>query len=58
MIDKRIKCMHCDLEMGVDPTSTVPLVCTCGKVSLNNGIITEGVQGTDWVDVSPQLLNE
>ena len=57
MIDKKIKCIHCDQEITVNPTATVPETCSCGKIALNNGIITEGAQGVDWVDVSQQLLN-
>ena len=58
MINKKIKCVHCNKEMTIDPTSIVAEKCTCEKVSMNNGVITEGVQGTDWIDISPQLLNE
>jgi hypothetical protein len=32
--------------------------CACGKVSITNGVILEGAQGVDWIDVTPQLLNE
>lgn len=57
MLDKKVKCVHCGQELKLDPTSTTPQSCGCGKVSSNNGVITEGAQGVDWVDVSPQLLN-
>lgn len=57
MIQKKIKCVHCNQEITVDPLSTTPTKCSCGKITLNNGVITEGAQGVDWVDVSPQLLN-
>lgn len=57
MIDKKIKCVHCGQEMTINSTSTIVTKCTCGKVATNNGVITEGAQGTDWVDISPQLLN-
>jgi len=58
MMEKKIKCVHCEQEIIVDPKSIIASKCTCGKISLNNGIIIEGSQGIDWVDVSPQLLNE
>ena len=57
MIEKKIKCVHCEEVMILDATSTVAVSCGCGKTTHNNGVITEGVQGTDWVDVSPTLLN-
>ncbi len=56
-IDKKIKCVHCNQEMVVDATSVVVTKCSCGKIAMNNGVITEGAQGSDWVDISPQLLN-
>ena len=58
MIEKKIRCMHCNEVMVVSGYSTVPTKCSCGKIAHNNGVITEGVQGDDWVDVSPMLLNE
>ena len=58
MIDKKIRCIHCNQEIVVNPLSTIVQKCHCGKLTLNNGIITEGAQGVDWVDISPQLLNE
>ena len=58
MIDKKIKCVHCGQEIKINPLSTIVIKCACGKITLNNGIITEGSQGIDWVDISPQLLNE
>ena len=58
MIEKKIKCMHCGNELVVNNHSTDVVQCECGKIAMNNGIITEGMQGTDWVDVSPRLLNE
>ena len=57
MINKKIKCIHCGQELTLDNTSTTAIKCGCGKVATNNGVITEGAQGTDWVDISPQLLN-
>lgn len=57
MIQKKIKCVHCNQEITVDPLATTPTKCNCGKIAMNNGVITEGSQGVDWVDVSPQLLN-
>jgi len=59
MIDKKIKCVHCGqtLVMQTNIQTTVACTCSCGKVALTNGVVTEGAQGTDWVDVSQQLLN-
>ena len=58
MMEKKIKCIHCDSELILDCNDVCVSECTCGKISINNGVILEGVQGTDWVDVSPKLLNE
>ena len=51
-IDKKIKCLHCESVI------TESGQCTCGKVKLIKGIITEGKFGVDFVDVSATLLNE
>jgi len=51
-IAKKIKCVHCQSTVEDDGS------CTCGKVKLTNGTITEGKLGTDYVDVSQVLLNE
>jgi len=57
-IEQVIKCIHCDQEMIVDSLIQEKRVCSCGKVSTNGGVIIEGAQGVDWIDVSSQLLNE
>ena len=57
MIKKKVKCVHCGDTLECNETVCV-LKCTCGKVSLNGEVITEGTQGSDWIDVSPKLLNE
>ena len=57
MIDKKIKCVHCGHIFTVKSTDVVAVKCQCGKVGVNNGVIIEGAQGTDWVDISQQLLN-
>ena len=57
-LDKKIQCVHCQMEMVVDSTMQAKATCSCGKVAINNGVILEGAQGVDWVDVSPQLLTE
>ena len=57
MIKKKVKCVHCGDTLECNETVCV-LKCTCGKVSLNGATITEGTQGSDWIDVSPTLLNE
>ena len=51
-IAKKIKCVHCQSVVENEGK------CTCGKVVLTNGTITEGQLGTDYVDVSQVLLNE
>ena len=56
MITKKIKCLHCD-EILTCTEGVCVGKCSCGKVALNGKIVTEGVQGTDWIDVSPTLLN-
>ena len=58
MMNKKIKCVHCEEEIIVDDMSTTKVECKCGKISMINGVITEGTQGIDWVDISPKLLNE
>lgn len=55
-IQKKIKCLHCNKEIECNEGICV-CKCECGKVALNGEIITEGVQGVDYVDISPQLLN-
>jgi len=57
MLTKKIKCVHCSNVITVDEHATIPQSCTCRKISVNNGLIIEGTQGVDWVDVSPKLLN-
>ena len=56
MIQKKIKCIHCGDVIECNEGVCIAK-CGCGKVSLNGTVITEGTQGTDWVDVSPKLLN-
>jgi len=58
MIKEKVKCVHCGTELTLDCDVICEVKCECGKVSTNNGVIVEGVQGKDWVDVSPRLLNE
>jgi len=56
-LKKRIKCIHCDDTLECNDTVCVK-TCFCGKISLNCGVITEGVLGKDYIDVSQKLLNE
>ena len=58
MIKKKIRCIHCGEELQLECADVCINKCTCGAVAVNNGVITEGAQGVDWVDISPQLLNE
>ncbi len=57
MIVKKIKCVHCGQTLECKEAVCISK-CSCGKVAMNGGVITEGVQGSDWIDVSPKLLNE
>lgn len=57
-MDKKVKCIHCNTEIELNGLSTTMVRCSCGKIATNNGVIIEGTQGVDWVDISPQLLNE
>lgn len=57
VLTKKIKCLHCEETLECN-NAVCTAKCGCGKVSLNNGIITEGVQGKDYIDISPKLLNE
>ena len=52
IITKKVKCVHCSSVVEQNGN------CTCGKVKLTNGVITEGSLGKDYVDVSAVLLNE
>ena len=58
MIKKKIKCVHCSDEIMLDEFSSDIVSCTCGAIKSSGDIITEGVVGDDWIDVSPKLLNE
>ncbi|MFW6272627.1 MAG: hypothetical protein ACOC2U_02465 [bacterium] len=51
-IVKKIKCVHC--QETVEHNGS----CSCGKVKMTNGTITEGKLGSDYLDVSAKLLNE
>jgi len=51
-IIKKSKCIHCGSVVEQNGS------CNCGKVKMTNGIITEGILGKDYLDVSAQLLNE
>lgn len=51
-ITKKVKCVHCNSVVEENGN------CSCGKVKITNGNITEGKLGTDYIDVSAQLLNE
>lgn len=52
MIPKKVKCLKCGDVIDL----SVQRNCSC---SCNAVVITEGkIVGNDYVDVSPQLLNE
>lgn len=52
---KKFKCVHCN---GVVECNDVACVsqCTCGKVKTRGGVIVEGANGIDYVDVSQKLI--
>lgn len=56
MSEKKVKCVHCNDQIAGSGSNLIK--CRCGKVSLRGNVIVEGVEGKDFVDVSPQLLNE
>jgi DNA-directed RNA polymerase subunit RPC12/RpoP len=56
-MQKKIRCIHCGHEITILERTTIAQACMCNKVCVNNGVILEGAQGVDWVDISPQLLN-
>lgn len=51
-ISKKLKCVHCQTVVEQNGS------CSCGKVKITNGTITEGSLGIDYIDISAQLLNE
>ena len=56
--DKKVKCIHCGAEVIGSEFSSSATSCKCKKVIISGNIITEGVEGKDWVNVAPRLLNE
>jgi uncharacterized protein YbbK (DUF523 family) len=52
VITKKVKCVHCSSVVEQNGS------CSCGKVKITNGTITEGSLGKDYIDVSAQVLNE
>jgi hypothetical protein len=54
-IQKKIKCLSCGAILVVNEGKTDH--CPCEKVIIVEGHI-RGILGTDYVDVSPILLNE
>tara|TARA_Y100000310_G_C20704121_1_gene833219 strand:+ start:11036 stop:11212 length:177 start_codon:yes stop_codon:yes gene_type:complete len=55
-IQKKVKCVHCGQEIQCTESSC-STKCGCGKVSVVGTVITEGVFGKDYIDITPQLLN-
>ena len=53
-IDKKVKCIACGDVINVDQARNFK--CTCGKVIITEGKILSS--NSDYIDVSPQLLNE
>lgn len=56
-ISKKVKCLHCGSVVECNEQICVKS-CSCGKVSISGEVITEGVLGKDYVDISAKLLNE
>ena len=55
-INKKVKCVHCKQELECNETTCVAK-CSCGKVGIHGEVITEGVLGVDYLDITPRLLN-
>lgn len=51
-ITKKIKCLYCNTEISGNTS------CKCGAVKIINEKVINGKEGQDYVDISPQLLNE
>ena len=56
-IDKKVKCLHCKTELVSNPNGII-IKCQCGKVYLKGKVIIEGIEGSDYEDITPILLNE
>ena len=46
----RVKCKHCGAVCEITD------VCGCGKVVLSEGVVTVGVEGVDYVNLSPKMI--
>ena len=57
ILQKKLKCVHCGTIVECK-NGVCQLTCGCGKVKVNGQYIIEGQVGKDFVDVSPQLLQE
>lgn len=51
-IIKKVKCLHCNEIIEGNKQ------CNCGKIAIATDIVTEGIEGKDYIDVSAKLLNE
>lgn len=58
MSEKKVKCLHCQDELVGNKFSSAAIACKCGKVYMRGDLVCEGVEGKDFVDISPKLLNE
>lgn len=56
-INKKIKCLKCGQIIECNDIRCQQK-CSCGKIGLTGEIVTEGVIGIDYIDVTPRLLNE
>ena len=52
---KFIKCVECGQIINVSENQNFS--CNCNRIVILEGTI-KGIAGTDYIDVSPQLLNE
>lgn len=52
---KQVKCVKCGTVVECNITSET-IQCGCGVVKLRGGVIIEGRNGIDYVDVSQQML--
>ena len=55
-IPKRVKCLHCNEILNIDEKKNTK--CSCGKITIVESTVVIGREGTDWVNISPVLLNE
>ena len=53
-LKKKVKCNHCGTV--IEEREGVAQNCGCGAVQLTESVVTAGVPGVDYTDVSPKLI--